>query len=228
MDSEDGQLKLWSSVQAYGLAITCLLLGVAVGYLVHPPSTTAAARQPQAAAAVARQTPPVQQQDPRGGMQVTPDQLKHMTEKRAEPLLAQLKKHPNDVALLTELGKIYFYGRQLPTSSQYFERAAKVKPDAATFASLGAIYHYAGDDKKAIASLNRALQINPKFDGALYNLGLLKWESQGDPKGAISAWEKLLKTYPNHAKRVEVEAMIARAKKHVNMPLPDNAEKRSN
>jgi cytochrome c-type biogenesis protein CcmH/NrfG len=211
---EATQVKLWTNGQAYGLSAVCLLLGICCGYLVHSPSQAAVAK------------PPARQEAPRAAANtnLTPEQLKHMADKKAEPLLAELQKHPNDVALLTEIGKTYFYGRQFPTAAEYYERAAKAKPDAELLTSLGSIYHYAGEDQKAIASVNRALQINPKFDGALFNLGMLKLQSQSDPKGAISAWEKLLKANPNHPRRADVEAMIARARTQMNMASAGKAD----
>ena len=99
MDTDKGARDLWSNTQAYGLAAICLLLGIVAGYFIHGP-------QPQVAATVASVPRQATQQppDPRS-MHVTPDGLKHMAEKQAEPLLARLEKTPNDAALLAEIGK---------------------------------------------------------------------------------------------------------------------------
>jgi cytochrome c-type biogenesis protein CcmH/NrfG len=200
--------NLWNDAQAYSLATVCLLLGITAGYLLRMPSRAAVVDHgvPQALPAPAA-----------SGENFTPAQMKRMADKKAEPLLAQLQKHPDDVALLTKIGQTYFYGRQFSTSAEYYERAARVKPDAEILTSLGAIYHHAGDDNKAIDSLNRALEIDPNFDGALFNLGMLKWQSQSDPEAAISAWGKLLKAHPKHPKRANVEALITQAKAQMNM-----------
>ncbi len=206
----------WSNVQAYSLSAICLVLGIASGYLFHAPRPATL------------KTPAATQQAPApqpASMNVTPEQMKHMADEKVRPLLAELQSRPNDVPLLIEIGKTYFYGRQLPLAAEYFERAAKLKPTAEIYTSAASVYHYEGDDKKAIETLNRALQIDPKFDGALFNLGMIKWQSQGDAKGAIGAWEKLLKTHPNHPKRAEVEMFIAQAKKHMNLPPAPNAAK---
>ncbi len=207
--------KTWSNLQAYGLAVICLLLGLPAGYLAQK-SSQPAIRQPIAQNAATAAAAPV--------VQPSPEQMKHMADKQAEPLLAQLQKHPNDIALLTELSKTYYYAHQLPASAEYLERASKIKRDPELLAKLGAIYHLAGDDGKATQSLNRALMLDPNSASALYNLGMLKWQAQGDPKGAINAWEKLLKSNPDFPKRAEVEAMIAQAREHISIGAAGKAE----
>jgi cytochrome c-type biogenesis protein CcmH/NrfG len=73
--------------------------------------------------------------------------------------------------------------------------------------------------------LNRALQVDPKYPNALYDLGMLKWKDQGDVKGAVEYWQRLLKTNPNYPGRAEVEQMIARAKEHAKMPAGTKTDK---
>jgi cytochrome c-type biogenesis protein CcmH/NrfG len=43
---------------------------------------------------------------------------------------------------------------------------------------------------------------------------LVRWQGKGDPKGAVEAWEKLLKANPNYPQRQQVEQYIAKAKEH--------------
>ena len=218
MSTPTEQLATWTPTQRYGFFFVCLVLGIIAGYLVHGPSQALAPRPP------ARQNLPERAST---GMHFTPEQMKYMADKKAEPLLAELQKHPKDVALLTKIGQTYFYGGQFSSAAQYYEWAARVKPDAEILTSLGAIYHFAGDDNKAIESLNRALQMDPKFAGALFDLGMLRWQSQSDPKGAITAWQKLLKANPNHPRRAAVEELIARAKNQMDMAPVGNTDNRS-
>ncbi len=46
--------------------------------------------------------------------------------------------------------------------------------------------------------------------------------SQGDREAAIAAWQKLLKTNPNHPKRAQVEELLAQAKQHSETPMAGN------
>lgn len=207
MDVTDQQSKPWSSAQAYGLAVICLLLGLASGYLLHPP-TQAVANVPHAASAPS----------PTNGSMPTPEQMKEMGAKTAEPLLAALRKDPNNAELLTQIASVYVRTQQFPAAEDYYERAVKVKPTAEGYVNLATAYYYAGAGDQAIDTLNLALKLDPKSADALFNLGMLKWRVKNNPKGAIDAWELLLKTYPNHPRRAQVESMIAKAKQHINVP----------
>lgn len=202
---------LWSSTQAYGLALITLVLGLATGFLLHGPAT--AANVPPAVQATEKDSP-------HAGMSVTPEQLKHMADMQAGPLLDKLKQDPNDPELLAQVGNTYLAGHQFSTAIEYYENSANIKPDANLLTQLANAYFYSGSPDKAIDALNRALQIDPKFANALFNLGALKWQVRGDTAGAIAAWRKLIKTNPNHPKRREVEAMIERVQQQKKTAVP--------
>lgn len=200
--------KLWSNVRAYGLSLICLLAGLPIGYLLHVPapanSTVTVQSSPASTAAMGRPTP---------------EQLKHMADKQAEPLLAALQKHPKDPGLLTKIGSTYFAAHQFETAQEYYQRALTVKPkDAFVLSRLSSCYYYAGDGDKAIATLQQALKIEPGNADALFNLGMLEWREKTDPQAAIAAWEKLLQAHPDDPNRGQVEQLIARAKRHVSIP----------
>jgi cytochrome c-type biogenesis protein CcmH/NrfG len=211
----------WSSVQVYALSAICLLAGVTMGYVFR---RSTAPRVP--AAAVQTQT----QGNPTGGNQAPPapptaDQLKEMAEQQVAPLLEQLKQNPKDSALLTKVATYYLAARQFDESEKYFQTAVDVKPTADALTKLGNAQYFGGSSDKAMETFNRALQVDPKFANALYNLGLLKWQAQGDVKGAIACWEKLIKTNPNHPQRAQVEKMIARAREHEKVPAGEKTDK---
>jgi cytochrome c-type biogenesis protein CcmH/NrfG len=199
--------KLWSNMEAYGLAAICLILGIAAGYIIHGPQNLTAT---SAAPVTAQAAQPAMNG---GGMQVSPEGLKHMAVKQAEPLMAKLEKNPNDPDLLAQIGKTYLVAHQFESASEYYERSAKIRPDVRTLTTLGGAYHLAGADDKALGAWKRALKIDPTYADALFNYGLIEWKSKSDPKAAIAAWNKLLQSNPNHPQRAQVEEMIARAKK---------------
>ena len=225
-----------TAAQAYAMAIVCLFIGIAVGYLLRGSSKAGSIPTKQAGAAVAAPSLPAAAPTPAAATsmpaaatptvsnmgQVTPDQLKHMGDKQAEAMLAELRKDPKNPALLVQIGTVYFRTQQFSQAAEYYERAAKIKPSPELFVSLGNSYHYAKSDDRAIEALNHALKLDPKSANALFNLGVLKWETKNDPKSAIECWQRLLKIYPNHPRRTEVESMIARAKQHMN--LADNGK----
>lgn len=219
--------KNWTSTSAYGLSLICLLVGVTVGFLLrgsgaHPAAATTAAvaNQPgmrSSSNAAQMPTGAAQGQGPGNMTQPGPDQLKQMADKKAAPLIAELDKDPNNTAKITQVGSYYFAAQQFETAAQYYERAVKIKPTADGFTKLSNAYAYNRTPDKAIAALNQALKIDPTFADALFNLGMLKWQVQGDVNGAIACWEKLLKAHPNHPHRAEVEQVIAKAKEHKKM-----------
>jgi cytochrome c-type biogenesis protein CcmH/NrfG len=220
MSDEKRSIKTgWTSVQVYAMSVLCLIAGVTVGYLVR--GSTAAQAADTSASGVS-QTQMTAMSGAQAGVppnvtpeQMTPDQMKRMAEKQVAPLLEQLAKNPNDTDALIKVGGYYFAAQQFDVAVTYYEKAANIKQTADVLTKLSNAQFYAGAREQAIVTLNRALQIDPKFANALYNLGFLKWQVQGDMKGAIASWEKLLKvTDPNNPNRAGVEKMIERAKEH--------------
>ena len=203
--------KRWSNLQAYGFALVCLLLGYAVGYLLHP-RKPALANAPQM---------PIRAMN---GMP-SPEQLKQMADKQLEPMLAALQKDPSNPDLLAQIATVYLHTQQFAAAVDYYGRAVKVKPTADGYVKLGGAYLHAGSPDQTLDALNHALQLDPKSADALFNLGMLKWRVKNDPKGAVDAWQRLVKANPNFPRRAEVEKMIAQAKQHMNMPAGTKTDK---
>jgi len=140
-------------------------------------------------------------------------------------MLEELKNNPKDTDTMVKIGTFYLAARQFDDSQKYFQKAVDVKPSADNLTKLANAQFYGGAGDKAIDSLNKALQLDPKSANALYNLGMLKWQVKGDVKGAIAAWEKLVKTNPHHPQIEQVKKMIARAKEHEQIPAGTKTDK---
>jgi cytochrome c-type biogenesis protein CcmH/NrfG len=205
----------WTSVQAYVLALICLLVGVAGGYFLRGSSSNTAAIAPEQTAAMGV-TPGGT--GAMGGTQPTPEQMKHMAEKQAEPLLAQLKADPNNAALLAQVGNVYYDTQSFKDAIDYYQRALKVKPDDPNVRTdLGTAYYYLGEPDKAIEEFNSALKYDPKHAQTYFNIGMVKWQGKADANGAVAAWEQLLKIAPDYPEKDKVQNYIAQAKKHANI-----------
>lgn len=212
----------WTSVQAYTLAVICLLLGIAGGWLVR------GSQSPIAAAPDASSTSALPPIDAGSSSQPTPDQLKRVADTQAAPLLEKLKSSPNDAALLASVGNIYYDAQQFPAAIGYYQQSLKLQPgDASVRTDMGTAYWYTGDADTALAELGKALQYEPNKANALFNLGIVKWQGKMDVEGAVAAWQKLLQTSPNYEGKDKVEQLIAQAKKHADVkpgtpakPLP--------
>lgn len=215
----------WTAVQAYTLAVVCLLLGMAGGWLIRGSEAPAAS-----AAAVPANAAPAMPAGAGGAVnaQPTPEQMKQMADTQAAPLIEKLKTDPNNPELLSSIGNYYYDAQQYPTAVDYYERSLKAKPtDAAVRTDMATAYWYMGNADTAIEEFNKALKYEPNKPNTLFNLGLVKWQGKMDINGAVADWQKLLATNPNYEGKDKVEQMIAEAKKHVGVkpgtqakPLP--------
>jgi cytochrome c-type biogenesis protein CcmH/NrfG len=216
---------VFTSVQAYALAVITLAIGIAVGYFARGSAPSTPANMPENAQA-AMSTPPAGMGGGAAPGNMGPGQLPgsapqqqaaspEMLAKSAEPLLAQLKTNPNNSEALVQLGNIYYDGQNFPQAIDYYEKALKIQPNNADVRTdLGTAYWYTGDADKALGNFEKSLAIRPNHPGTLFNLGIVEWQGKKDPKAAIVAWEKLLQTNPNYPEKDQVQMLIERAKMH--------------
>ena len=201
--------KPWTDVQAYSLAVFCLVLGVALGYLFRG-SASPGVTTVQASSAEGSLPPG---QSPQA--QVTPEQQKAMVDQTVAPLLTTLKNNPDDLSTIVQVANLYYDGQQYPEAVKYYKLAVKSQPtNADLITDLGTSIWYMGDADGAIAEFQTALKYKPDHPGTLFNLGIVRWQGKFDPKGAVEAWEQLLKLNPNYEHRQEVQEYINRAKQH--------------
>ena len=210
MSEDNNPSQKWTATHAYAFAVVCLLIGVVIGYLVRGTAPTAP-QASTAAAAPAASAPVDMSQQP------TPDQMRRMADKQAEPLFAKLKQNPNDAAVLAQIAAIYYQTQNFPEAIGYYEKSLALKEDPEVRTNLGGVYYYERDADKAIAEFERALKSDPKNADALFNLGVARWQGKNDGDGAIAAWQQLLKDHPDHPRRRDVEQLIALVKKHKTM-----------
>ena len=110
------------------------------------------------------------------------------------PLLETLKTNPEDFNTLVQVGNVYYDGRQYPEAVKYYQLAVKSQPtNADLLTDLGTSLWYTGDADGAIAEFQQALNYRPGHPATLFNLGVVRWEGKADPKGAVEAWEELLR-----------------------------------
>ncbi|HZU43689.1 MAG TPA: tetratricopeptide repeat protein [Terriglobales bacterium] len=201
----------WSSVQAYSVAVLCLLVGIAAGWFIRgsqsPATATVAASAPtQASAGMGESAQP------------TPEQMKKMADTQAAPLLKQIESDPNNAGLIAKVGNIYYDTQQYPVAIDYYQRFLKLQPaNANVRTDMATAYWYMGNVDSSIAEFNKALSYEPNKPNALFNLGVVKWQGKMDVNGAVATWQKLLDTNPTYENRDKVEQLIAQAKKHTGM-----------
>lgn len=195
----------WQSKQAFGMAAICLVVGLAIGYFFRGSQPGAPATAPRPAAEAGNPSSMA------GGMP-TLDQMKHMADKKAEPLLDKLKADPNNSTLLNQVALVYKSTHQFDKAAVYFDKALQADPkNVAIRTDLASCLFYNGDVDGAIAQLNRSLQDDPKDANTLFNLGMIKWQGKHDSQGALAAWQSLLKSNPQLSaeRKAAVQKLIA-------------------
>ena len=203
--TSSGSAVAWTSSQAYVLAAFCLLLGVALGYLFRGSASVGAA---PVAAATTQQGSAITQQQPDPNAQAALAQA-------AAPLLDAVNRNPNDFDALVKLGNLFYDGQQFPSAIQYYERALAIHPENPDVRTdMGTAYWYTGNADKALAAMETSLTYRPGHPQTLFNLGWVRWQGKQDPKGAIEAWQQLLKANPEYPQKQQVEQYIAKAKEH--------------
>jgi len=194
----------WQAKQVYVMAVICLTLGLGIGYLLRGSQSQAksSAAQPMGAAA----QPGTMPQMP------SLDDMKRMANKKAEPLLEKLKTDPKNTELLTQVARIYETTHQFKEAADYFGKAVEADPkNIETRAEMASCLYYSGEVDGAIAQLERSLTYDAKNPNSLFNLGVMRWQGKKDAKGALSAWQQLLKTNPGLAadKKSQVQKLMA-------------------
>ncbi|MGB8007453.1 MAG: tetratricopeptide repeat protein [Terriglobales bacterium] len=198
----------WTSVQAYVLAVICLLVGIAGGWFIRG-SQTPALSSPELS------TAPVPAMGNQASQPPSPEQMQKMADTQAAPLIEKLRADPSNAALLANIANIYYDTQQYPTAIEYYQRALKVEPtDAAVRTDMATAYWYTGDADTAIAEFQKSLSYAPNKANTLFNLGIVEWQGKMDIAKATATWQKLLDTNPNYEAKDKVLELMAQAKKH--------------
>jgi len=213
----------WTSVQAYVLAVICLLVGIAGGWFIRGSQSPAAtASETASAPAPAAGSVDVGSQAP------TPAQMQKMADTQAGPLIEKLKADPNNAGLLENIGNVYYDAQQFPTAIDYYQRALKIEPsNTGVRTDMATAYWYTGNADTAIAEFQKSLSYEPNKANTLFNLGIVEWQGKMDIAKATTTWQKLLDTNPNYEGKDKVLELMAQAKKHAGVkpgtpakPLP--------
>lgn len=180
----------WQAKQVYAMAVICLVVGLAIGYLFRGSQSPEAQAKPAAAA-----QPPAH--PGMGGHMPSLADMKQMADKKAAPLLEKLKGDPNNSDLLFQVGNIYKATHQFKEAGSYYDKALQIAPkNVAIRTELASCLYYNGDVDGAISQLQQSLRYDPKDANSLFNLGMIKWQGKQDSKGAMAAWQQLLKSNP--------------------------------
>jgi cytochrome c-type biogenesis protein CcmH/NrfG len=199
----------WTSVQAYVLAVICLLVGIAGGWFIRGSQSPAATAEMASAPAAASPNANMGAQAP------TPAEMQKMADTQAAPLIEKLKADPGNAGLLENIGNVYYDAQLFPTAIDYYQRALKVQPsNTGVRTDMATALWYTGNADGAIAEFQKSLSYEPNKANTLFNLGIVEWQGKMDIDKANAAWQKLLDTNPNYEAKDKVLELMAQAKKH--------------
>jgi len=182
------------AAQVYTMAILSMAAGLSLGYLMR--SSQLAVEPAHSVPHAVQQTTTAAAKAP-GHRSMSLEEMKGLADKQAAPLLEKLKTNPKDSSLLVQVGAIYHTSHRFKEAADYYSRALDSDPqDVAIRTRLASSLYRSGDIDAAIAQLNRALTYDPRNANALFDLGMIKLQGNGDSKGALAAWQRLLKLNP--------------------------------
>lgn len=120
------------------------------------------------------------------------DHIKHLTD--------EVKKNPQDVKALVQLGNAYF-DLDLPEKSiDAYLKALALSPDNPdVLTDLGVMYRRIKEPEKAIESFDKAAQVDPTHVQSRFNKGIVSLHDLNDKDGAIKAWQEVAKLQPGYA-----------------------------
>jgi cytochrome c-type biogenesis protein CcmH/NrfG len=195
--------------QVYAIAAICLLLGLFVGYffLAGPSRPSLPGPQPVVG------TPPSAAGPSGTHPKLTLEQMKQMADVQASALIEKSKADPKNASLLVQIASIYQATHQFQEAAGYYQKALEIEPkNVPARTELASCLYYSGDADGALSQLNQALKYKPTDANSLFNMGMIKYRGKNDAKGAIVAWQELLRTNPNLDRQPDVEKLIAEAK----------------
>jgi cytochrome c-type biogenesis protein CcmH/NrfG len=196
------------AAKVYAMAGICLAVGLAIGYLLRASYSTPSqspVQTPTTANGKSGGNAPIQRDKnsiaanhaAAGGHAVSLGDMKQMADRQAAPLLEKLKSDPKNSELLGQIGSTYHSLHQFKEAVGYYNKAIEVDPrNVAIRTKLAASLYRADDVDGAIDQLNQALRVDPQDANALFDLGMIKLHGKQDGKGALAAWQQLLKTNP--------------------------------
>ena len=106
--------------------------------------------------------------------------------------------HPEDVALLGDLGEAYLKAGRPADAVVVYEKMTALEPDASVFfSSLGHALAATGDFEGAEAACRRAAEIDPAEAPAFYSRLAHAYRQQGQPARAERIYRRCLKDHDN-------------------------------
>ena len=182
------------------ISVACLVLGLAVGYVVFgtgsPPPVVTPAPQTQAAP--------------------TTPQAAILDERSVQALRDILARDPRNLQAATQLGNLYYDAGRYAEAIPAYQQALALDPANVNVSTdLGTALYYSGRPDEALAQYEKSLAIDPGHAQTLFNQGIVRLDGKQDSPGALQSWEKLLASNPAYPERARVEQLLEQTRQKV-------------
>ena len=169
-------------------AISGMLFGVIVGWILGTQQTSGTAVAVAPAAVAAPAAPGTEGRPPAAALD----------DARVKELTTAAAGDPTNPAPRVQLGNTYFDAERYPDAVQWYQDALRLAPtDANVSTDLGVAYYYTNQPDKAIQQFEQSLTIDPKHTKTMLNMGIVKAFGKQDLAGASAAWRQVIATAPN-------------------------------
>ena len=183
------------------ISVACLVLGLAVGYVVfgHRPA------QPVTVTPVTQASAP--SAAPQAGV---------IDERQVQALREILAKDPKNLQASIQLGNmLYDAGRYAEAVPAYQQAFALDPKNINVSTDLGTALWYSGRADDALAQYEKSLAIDPTHAQTLFNQGIVRHDGKQDHPRALQSWERLLASNPNYPDREKVQQLIDQTRQKV-------------
>ncbi len=186
------------------IAMACLVLGIAVGYVM---SGSRPSQQP-----IVVSTPATAPGGPTAG--TPPAAL--VDERQVQTLRDIVARDPKNAQAAVQLGNLlYDAGRYAEAVSPYQQAFALDPKSVSVSTDLGTALWYSGRADEALAQYEKSLAIDPTHAQTLFNRGIVFQDGKQNLPQAIQSWERLLAANPSYPDRARVEQMLEQARLRV-------------
>jgi cytochrome c-type biogenesis protein CcmH/NrfG len=178
----------------------CLVLGLAVGYVVFGH----------------RSAPPVVTSVPQTQVAPSTPQAGILDERAVQALRDILGRDPGNAQAATQLGNLYYDAGRYADAVPAYQQAFALDPANVNVSTdLGTALYYSGRPDEALAQYEKSLAIDPNHAQTLFNQGIVRLDGKQDAPRAVQSWEKLLASNPNYPERARVEQLLEQTRQKV-------------
>lgn len=108
-----------------------------------------------------------------------------------------VSQNPENLAAWTQLGNTYFDTGQFKNAIKAYKKSLSLQPNNAdVLTDMGVMYRRSKQPEKALEAFDKAIQVNPRHEVSRFNKGIVLMHDLRDSKGALEAWDELVKMNP--------------------------------